>query len=414
MKIQRVIPPSAVPVYLKNLLYGLAGMFFKKRYLKTLEEGLKRYFGVRHVFLVSSGTAALTLILNGLKVLFPEKKGVVIPAYTCFSVPSAISRSGLKVSLCDVDPSTLDFDYKVLRDCVSEDTLCVLPSHLFGIPSDMDRVMELCKALGVFVVEDAAQAMGGRYRKKLLGTIGDVGFFSLGRGKNITCGSGGIVVTSSDRLAEIFRACYADLDFPRFFETVAEFFKVVCLAVFIRPSLYWLPAMLSFLKLGETVFSTDFPVKRLSAMQGGLLKGWEKKLDTFNRIRRENAAYFFRHLDLEIAHDPSVAYLRLPALVASRAMKEKLCSLAIDKGLGLSPMYPSPINEIPLLRNQLGGALVPSAKAVSERLLTLPTHLYLREEDKTAICLLWQEVLAEQYSAVDSEKGQVYEAYYHH
>lgn len=121
---------------------------------------------------------------------------MVIPAYTCFSVPSAVVKAGLDVALCDLDASTFDFDYRLLEAAVNEKTLCVIPSHLFGIPSEMDRVNAICREKGVYVVEDAAQAMRGPTKGKL-GTLGDVGFFSLGRGKNITCGSGGIIVTNS-------------------------------------------------------------------------------------------------------------------------------------------------------------------------------------------------------------------------
>ncbi len=74
IKIQRTIPPYASPVSLKNLLYGLSGMFFEKRFLKRLEDEIKECFGVRHVFFVSSGKAALTLILNALKTLTKDRK----------------------------------------------------------------------------------------------------------------------------------------------------------------------------------------------------------------------------------------------------------------------------------------------------------------------------------------------------
>ena len=76
------------------------------------------------------------------------------------------------------------------------------PTHLFGIPSDVDRTRRICEEKGIFLVEDAAQAMGVEHGGRKLGTLGDVGFFSLGRGKNISCGSGGIILTSSADIAE--------------------------------------------------------------------------------------------------------------------------------------------------------------------------------------------------------------------
>lgn len=108
---------------------------------------------------------------------------MIVPAYTCFSVPSAIVRAGLDVVLCDVEPETLDFNFTELEGLINEDVLCVAPTHLFGRPADVDRVKRLCEGKGIVVVEDAAQAMGGQSGGRLLGTLGDVGFFSLGRGR---------------------------------------------------------------------------------------------------------------------------------------------------------------------------------------------------------------------------------------
>src|SRR5713226_3197221 len=144
MRVQRTIPPTAAPIKINDLLHGVAGIFFSKGYATRLESEIKEHFGVRHVFFVSSGKAALALILAALKSL-SDKTQVVIPAYTCFSVPSAIVKAGLEITLCDVDPVTFDFDSKSLREAITSKTLCVVPSNLFGIPSDMDRVVDLCK-----------------------------------------------------------------------------------------------------------------------------------------------------------------------------------------------------------------------------------------------------------------------------
>lgn len=245
MKIQRTIPPAACPMSLVDLWHGMAGIFFGKRYQNSLEKEIKEYFGVRHVFFVSSGRAALYLILMALKSL-STKRNVVIPAYTCFSVASAIVKAGLKISLCDINVDTFDFDHDLLTKTINQDTLCVIPNHLFGIPSDMDRITPLCKDRGIFVIEDAAQGMGGKYNRKMLGTIGDVGFFSLGRGKNITCGSGGILVTNSNKIAHAVERQYALLPYANIMETIIEFLQVVFMSIFIRPSLYWFPSSLAF------------------------------------------------------------------------------------------------------------------------------------------------------------------------
>lgn len=385
MRIQRTIPPAAAPVDLKSIAHGFAGYFIGETYMKRLENELKEYFGVKHVFLVSSGRAALAVILNALKSLAPEKHEVLIPAYTCFSVPSAILRAGLKVVPCDIDPSTFDFDYSLLEQGIHDNTLCVLPSHLFGIPSDMDKIADLCRKRDIFIVEDAAQAMGGKYKGKLLGTLGDVGFFSMGRGKNITCGSGGIIVTDSNRIASAIEKEYRVLEKPRFYESLMEFLKVIILAFFVNPLVYWLPAGLPFLKLGETAFCRDFPIQGFSGMKAGLLRNWRRRLEESNRIRKENAGYFSELAGLKIGRDFPVPFLRLPFMTENKEIKAGIYAISSQKGLGIGKMYPTPVNEIAEIENQFQGKVFPFAKRVAERLLTAPTHGLLSEKDKGRI-----------------------------
>ena len=185
MKIRRTIPPTAAPLKISDLFCGVAGLINGKKYIEKFKREVRDYFNVKHIFLTSSGKASLAVILRALSSLSGRRE-VLIPAYTCYSVPSAIIKAGLKVALCDIDPSTLDFDHKQLKSAVNDNTLCVITNHLFCVPSDTDAVNEICKKQGVFVIEDAAQAMGGDYKNRKLGTNGDAGFFSLGRGKNIT------------------------------------------------------------------------------------------------------------------------------------------------------------------------------------------------------------------------------------
>lgn len=386
MKIQRTIPPTAAPLDMTSLVHGLAGIIMREKYMKRLEHELTAYFGVRHVFFVSSGKAALTIILKALKSLSPDKTRVLIPAYTCFSVPSAIVKAGLKVSLCDIDPFTFDFDGKQLEDAVNADMLCVIPDHLFGIPSDIEKVRNVCRGKNIFVVEDAAQAMGGTGKSKRLGTIGDVGFFSLGRGKNITCGSGGLIVTDSDVIAHAIEKEYSLLEDFGAAEVIREFVKVVLLAIFIRPSLYWLPAGLPFLHLGETIFYTEFPMKKLSGMHAGLLRDFRKRLEPANEIRKKNAAWFNDNLRLPPAPGGPLPVLRLPLAVKNREIKERVFSLSQGKGLGISRMYPTPINEIKEIRDQFSGTVFPFAKEIAECLLTVPTHHLLSKKDREKIC----------------------------
>ena len=385
MNIQRTIPPAAASLCVKDLARGLAGLFYSKSYHVKLEHEVKEYFQVKHVFLASSGKAALTIILRALKSLSPEKREVVIPAYTCYSVPSAIVKAGLTVSLCDITSSTFDFELSLLKETLNEKTLCVIPDHLFGIPSDMDGIMSLAAKQGAFVVEDAAQAMGGMRQGKKLGTIGDVGFFSLDRGKNVTSGSGGIIITSSDRIAAAIEREYTSLEEPRAAENVLEFLKAFMLVLFIRPSLYWLPAGLPFLRLGETIFYRDFKIKKFSGIQAGLMRNWRARLEASNQARKDNAEYFCKGMGLNISDGSSTPFLRLPILAVDRDIRNSIYALSRERGIGLSRMYPASVNKIREIEDQFFGKTYPTASEVAERILTLPTHEFLSDQDKRTL-----------------------------
>lgn len=398
MRIGRTLPPAAVPIVLSDCLRGLMGVFFRKRNLSLLEFQMRDYFGVQNVFLVGSGKAALALILLGLKSLSPKRK-VVVPAYTCFSVPSAIIQAGLDISVCDIDPKTLDFDYTCLERSIDAETLAVIPTDLLGVPSDIDRVRALCKDKGIFVIEDAAQAMGVKYNGKHLGTHGDVGFFSLGRGKAISCGSGGIIVTDSERIAQSISAEYERREVDRPVAVIKNFLEVCAMYLLMRPWLYWLPAQLAFLGLGETRFYNDFPVHQMDGVRVGLLAKWQERLEQSNRARLKTARYLLKRLDskreiLCVESSEKTVFLRFPILMRDYQEKERLCSIAKQSGLGISPLYPSSIGRIKEIQGRIQCSDLQGASVVADRLVTIPVHHLVQQQDLDIICDLLDRSLS--------------------
>jgi dTDP-4-amino-4,6-dideoxygalactose transaminase len=151
--------------------------------------------------------------------------------------------------------------------------------------------------------------------------------------------------------------------------------------------LYWIPAGLRFLKLGETEFPKDFPLKKFSRLQAGFLREWERHLETFNSARRKNARYFIEKLDLKWENDGGI-YLRLPFFAENYEIQNAIFSSSLKRGLGISNMYPTPINEIAEIKGEFDGTQFPVAKEISERLLTLPTHPFVTAEDKKRIAAM--------------------------
>ena len=155
--------------------------------------------------------------------------------------------------------------------------------------------------------------------------------------------------------------------------------------LFIRPSLYWVPAALPFLGLGRTIFPKEIRLAGLSGMKAGLLRRWRRHLERSNKARAEAATYFTQTLQVSSAAQPAYAYLRLPFLAANAAERDRIFSASQARGLGLSVAYPTPISEIPEVQAVCHNDRFPTARNVSENLLTLPTHQWLSAADRRAI-----------------------------
>jgi len=131
-----------------------------------------------------------------------NRSQVIVPGYTCYSVAAAIKRAGLKVKLVDFESGGFEYNNDKLAEATTSDTLAILLVYPFGLSANINKISKLAKEKGVFQIEDAAQAMGVITNGKYAGTIGDVGFYSLGKGKPITAMKGGLIATNDPAIAE--------------------------------------------------------------------------------------------------------------------------------------------------------------------------------------------------------------------
>jgi len=391
MRIGRTLPPAAAPLDWRDLRNGVAGWLSPGRSVERLEADIRDEFRVNHVYLLSSGTAALTASLLALKSLAP-RPNVIIPAYTCFSVPAAVLAAGLRPVPCDIDPATFDFDERRLEQTVDGSTLAVVAHHLFGVPAAIGFLRAFCRQRGVFLVEDAAQAMGIQREGQTLGTIGDVGIFSLGRGKNITCGSGGILVTNSPEIAGAIAERYREVPASSFIADAIAFVRLLLMWIFIDPRLYWIPASLPFLRLGQTIFPRSIAIARLSGMRAGVLRSWRRHLTQSNTHRRRIVCRYRKSLGS--GPESCTPCVRFPLLIDSDEQRRRLLEASEARGLGLSAAYPTPISEIPELQSIGGSRWFPAAERVARRIVTLPTHHWLSDDDTRAIVSLCRDALA--------------------
>jgi len=390
MRIARTLPPAAAPISWKSIASGLCGVLHAEQERARFTEEIKAYFNKRYCFLFSSGRAGLTVTLLALKHLFPERSRVLIPAFNCYSVPSAIKRAGLQVAVCDVATGSFNFNPDRLPNLLNDPRLlCVIPTHLFGINVDITSLLEH-RHPSVTIIEDAAQAFGGDCQGVQLGTQGDVGLFSLGRGKAYSVVAGGVVVTDRSDLAEAISAqmqALEDLSFPAQASLLA---MALAMRLFLTPTTYWLPHSLPFLRLGETVFDPRFFVGRMSGFQAGMSRGWEKRLTGFREVRRRNVENLTslvkkRFPSPFVTRRTCQDLIRFPVLCESVPQRSRLLRESHRLGLGLAPAYPEAISNIPELKQDLDGSSCPVAEGLSRLLLTLPVHPLITDTDRRRI-----------------------------
>jgi 8-amino-3,8-dideoxy-alpha-D-manno-octulosonate transaminase len=163
--------------------------------VKSLEEQYAKLIGTKHGLALNSCTSALISALVAAGVGPGDE--VIVPSYTFFATCAAVVAARAIPIVAEVDRS-LTMDPADLEKKISPRTKAVIPVHMRGMPAKMDRIMEIAKKHALFVIEDVAQANGGSYRGKMLGSFGDIGCFSLQFHKIITSGEGGVLVTDSD------------------------------------------------------------------------------------------------------------------------------------------------------------------------------------------------------------------------
>ncbi len=162
---------------------------------KELESAINETFGSKYAQLTSSGTAALTTAMSALGIGYGDE--VITPSFTFVASFEAVLSVGAVPVLVDVD-DTLTLDPAAVRKAITPKTKAIMPVHMCGSMADLDALQAICKEHNLILLEDACQSIGGSYKGKMLGTIGDAGTFSFDFVKTITCAEGGVVMTNSE------------------------------------------------------------------------------------------------------------------------------------------------------------------------------------------------------------------------
>ncbi len=400
----RHVPPVAMPVTRSDFAAGLGALSGPERALETFAAAVMQWTETTGCRLVASGRAALTSILLGLRKR-SERSRVIVPAYGCPTIVQSVLYAGLTPVFCDVDPRTLDLDRRMLRSLLAEgapvkDTLAVVTVHLYGLAHDVQPVLELAHAGGVFVIEDAAQAFGARVAGRMVGTWGDAGFYSLGRGKCLPVGRGGVIVAQG-QCAEMLQDAKGAA--PRW--DVASLARLFGYSIATHPRVWWLLVRTPLNPADAGMDLDNLPpivLGRLSAVGAGVGASMLGRFEEVRQVQRRHARQLtaamtgFEGLAVpEVAPDAEPVFLRLPIVLESEELTVELFDALSARGIGVSRSYRRSLPDLfaPALATDKDE--FPGAQRLSRCLLTLPTHAYVTEADIARIKSTVQDILAQ-------------------
>ena len=169
-------------------------------FVKKFEKGLAKYVGHKYGIAVCNGTAALEVALHAIGV--EEGDEVILPSFTIISCALAILRLGARPVLVDITPDIWNMDVSQIESKITSKTKAIMPVHIYGHSVDMDPLLSIARKYNLKIIEDASQVHGAEYKGKKLGSIGDISTFSFYANKIISCGEGGMILTSSEEMLE--------------------------------------------------------------------------------------------------------------------------------------------------------------------------------------------------------------------
>jgi len=169
-------------------------------FVKRFEEEFAARVGRKHGIAITNGTAAIDAAVEALGIGPGDE--VILPTFTIISCVMQIVRSGATPVLVDSDPLTWNMDVTQIEVKITPRTKAIMVVHIYGLPVDMDPVLDLCQRYGLKLIEDAAEMIGQTYRGKPCGSFGDISTVSFYPNKHITTGEGGMILTDDDDLAE--------------------------------------------------------------------------------------------------------------------------------------------------------------------------------------------------------------------
>lgn len=330
------------------------------KYTKLSQKLIEEKFYAKKALLTTSCTHALEMAA----ILLDIKDGdeVIMPSYTFVSTANAFVLRGAKPVFVDIRPDTKNIDENLIEEKITKRTKAIVPVHYAGVACEMDKIMSLAKKYNLYVVEDAAQGVGAKYKERYLGTIGDIGCFSFHETKNIICGEGGAIVINDEKFierAEIIRE--KGTNRSKFFRGEVDKY--------------------TWVDVGSSYLPSDI----LAAFLYAQLESMDKINEARRRIYYKYFDAFKDVQDVELPFIPEnctsnhhMFYL----LMRSENERNNLISYLSEKGIK-SVFHYVPLHSSPM-GLQLGykGGDLPVTEEISSRLLRLPFYNDITDESQ--------------------------------
>ncbi|OSX53136.1 transcriptional regulator [Anoxybacillus ayderensis] len=320
--------------------------------VKKLESDIAEYSRVKHGIGVGNGSDAIHIALQAVGV--GEGDEVITTPFTFFATAGSIVRAGAKPVFVDIDPVTFNMDPSKIEEAITSRTKAILPVHLYGQMADMDPIVEIAQKYHLAIIEDAAQAIGAKYKGKTVGELGTAATYSFFPTKNLGAyGDGGMIVTNDDEVAEKCRVIRVHGSKPKYYHHV----------------------------LGYN--------SRLDELQAAILNVKFPHLNRWSEERRKRAVYYTERLNEKVAgivqtpvekeenyHVFHQYTLRVPN-------RDVLQQYLKDQGIATMIYYPLPLHMQPVFK-ELGyqEGDFPEAEKAAKEALSLPMYPELKQEEQ--------------------------------
>jgi len=335
-------------------------------FIKKFESKFASYVGRKHGIAVSSGTAALQVAVDALKL----KKGdeVILPAFTIISCILPLVRAGVVPILIDSDLKTWNMDVADVQKKITKKTKAIIVPHIYGLPVEMTPVIRIAKKFKLKIIEDAAEVLGLEYNKKKCGSFGDISIFSFYANKHITTGEGGMIVTNNKKIEEDCRGL-----------------RNICFNTKRR---------FSHEQLGWNFRMTNFQAAIGLAQLEEIKRKIKKKRSIGNFYNEKFKSY--KNITLPLAKTPYAEniYWVYGIIVKKKKNLKKITDKLKREGVETRPFF-WPLNRQPIL-NKLGyfkNLKMPKAEYLAERGFYIPSGLSLTKIQQKYVVEVFKNII---------------------